>query len=99
MTMETGELQVLNPERSSVTSSLEYLKNQESTTSMKLPILFSYLNQPNSKKIYPPAFGNSPPEQPDRALQSHHPSEARTIQDGKALQTGISDERKFEETF
>src|SRR3989337_3525709 len=56
-------------------------------------------HQPDSEEFYPSSFGYPPSEQPDRALQPHHPSEARTVQDGKALQAGIFDEREPDETF
>ena len=51
MTMEHGQQQVLNPEKTSVTSLEIYSKNQESTTLMKQQIKYSYQNQLNLKKM------------------------------------------------
>jgi len=51
MTMEHGQQQVLNPEKTSVTSLESYSKNQESITLMKQQIKYSYRNQLNSKKM------------------------------------------------
>ena len=51
MTMENGQQQVLNPERTSVSSSKNYLKNQVNTDLMKQQIKYSYQNQLSLKKI------------------------------------------------
>ena len=51
MKMKHGQQPALSPEKTLLTLSEVYLKNQVSTISMKLPIKYLYLSQSNSKKI------------------------------------------------